>query len=355
MTLRSEKTVLFHRDYIVRQLAIAAVHVDINPIINPDTDEFFNYVCPIEPSPGVCPYRYDVVDRLWYDSSCNFGYASLCLDGKLLVGFTDETEGGMAFQITHPREAFEIINLLCQGAAFFARPVELDAVMALSEVAEFRIVLPNGHSWLMLDPAHPPEGASGDFIAAILKSVSTDDIHLQSMYEEYTAAAICTRWPEMVSALPDAQKTLQEGYIVQWNGELQSGYDVILNETSGTAVSAQLLLLPRPDNQVSWLCLKEYLSHDLETVRQMNKIIENMRGLTLFLKQCGQLMLHMPGGYMSQIRYASEINMLREWVTYEARSLRRQRRPFGALQDLHWSAANALHQLNNQKYKGNPP
>ncbi len=332
--------VLDQREYLERHLV--SEELDVR------THDDFNVVGLIGPGLHECPVRYGVHERRWHDSGCNYAFAIVHSNGRMFVAYTDETDedGAMFLRIRHPREAIEMIRLMKSPLSFFQDEVEAGEPVPLSSMAEFRVLLPCRDSWKALDPSHPPEGAPKEFMADVTRCVRDYewparedlDIATTSVYEA---------WPQWIDGLPDADSLLREGYIVPSNMSLVPGSHLRDGRWRPARMTAKLLILPAPDNQTSWFWLREFLSFDQQASSAARRLLKGIGKLGSIPHRAHEIMLPQPRDYLGQIRQAAEINMTRQWLTFEAQTLARQRRPFGELRNLYWQAARTLDGIND--------
>ena len=288
--------------------------------------------------------------RTWDVMEDDEMYVQIALDGLVSVGYSlmDQADYGMVFKVGHPREVAELFHLLLNPAAHLKPEEEcLYGERKLGEIAEFRILIPDGETWRIVDPSNLPQDTPEDFRKAFHLNLSREWNHFTSG-ATHAAWDFAGRWPDFVKSLPVATSLVRAGYVLDLDGYMKSAVNLAVVPPacppSGDAFF-DMLIIPSQEH-VSSLYLREVFNHDKELGKRIEKAFSTSNGCETMMAAIKAIALHLPLENRRQIRLAAEQNAIRQWLLSVAERVATQRGGFSQA-DRNWHLAHALSQMRD--------
>ncbi|MCE9614880.1 MAG: hypothetical protein K8T26_11425 [Lentisphaerae bacterium] len=299
----------------------------------------------VAPQVGGKVLRFSEHEKAWDETTQEFTSWSIVHDGKVFVCYPDkEEEGGTCFKVGHPREVAELLRLFVnpaccvtpgEKAQYESRP--------FGDLADVYVLIPDGETWRVLDPAALPREATEDFRKAVHFNLIQDWDKLHSG-DTVEAHKLTPHWPSLVKSLPTALEPLRDGYILAPDGRMRSAADRAVIEPSGSEVFLDLLLVPSAD-AISSMYLRALFNGDLTVGRDIRKAFAVDSGLDAFVQALTGMTLHVPRSIHDQIRIAAEHQLIGQWLLEVTEQLAHQRGCFPLRADEHWHLAHTLYQM----------
>jgi hypothetical protein len=304
---------------------------------------------------GVAPGDGDIRcfvpgDKTWKVMEDDDIHVNIAHDGSVAVGYTrvDQADNyGMRFKVGHPREVAELFQLLITPAAYLnSDKDELYHTVTLGEIFDFHVLVPDGKTWRMLNPAALPAHAPDDFRKAFYCNLNRDFDNLLSE-RTFEAFKFTQRWPDFVNALPEATDCLRAGYILDPEGDLFSAVDLTVMSPSTDDLFFKMLVVPSQAD-ISSMYVRELINGDKQVCSDIRKSFTPAADLDAFMAAVKATQIRLPTTYQAQVRIAAEHNATREWLLSVTGRLANQRDCFYLLDEKHRHFAHTFAQLLDQ-------
>lgn len=305
-------------------------------------DRTFLTATMVTPEDGGKVVRFNESDLLWEDSGCVFTNWSIAHDGKVFVDYSDGDvdDDGMVFRVGHPREVSELFYLLVQPMSYFEAAVFESISWKLGDLVNMYVLIPMGDGWRGLDLAHLPSNMPPEFWEMLGRNLvqNSDSIGSDQFCE---AGKFAERWPEFISALPDAVPFLRAGYLADKYLNLRHALDWMVVGPRANTMFLKVLFVPSRDD-ISALYLREYLNGDRKAANQLRAAFAEENELGKVHDMLKNVTIRMPAALTDQIRLAAQLNLMRQRVLHAAAIVAHERAPFGELTSQYRDATRAI-------------
>jgi hypothetical protein len=199
----------------------------------------------------------------------------------------------------------------------------------LGDLVDIHVLIPAGDVWRAFDLAHQPSDMPPEFLEVLRRNLVQKSNSMVSVVF-WEALKIAKRWPDFISALPDAAPLLRAGYLVDKYLNLQHGLDGLVVAQRANMIFLNVLLVPSRDD-ISALYLREYLNGDREASKQLLGAFAEGNELGKVHDMLKNVTIRIPAALTDQIRLAAQVNLMRQRVIQAAEILAHGRAPFGEL------------------------
>lgn len=316
-------------------------------------DRAFMTATLVTPEDGGNVVRFNEHDLTWENTFQHFTNWAIVYDadGKVFISYPEDDldDNGMFFKVCHPREVSDLLFLLAQPVSYFESAISESIPWKLGDLVDIHVLIPMGGGWRALNLAHPPSSMPPEFweILGCNLVQNSDSIGTDQFCE---AGKFVDRWPETISALPDAAPLLRAGYLAEKNLNLRHALDLLVAGPRSNTMFLNVLLVPSGD-KVSALYLREYLNGDREATKRLRDAFAEENELGKVHDILKNVTIRMPTALTDQIRLAAPVNLMRQRVIHAAEILAHGRAPFCELTAQYQDAIRAIEGFNPARNK----
>ncbi len=292
----------------------------------------------------------------WYDvQQCKWGVVvdtdiqvNIHLDGSVSFGFwpphlEDDPRCVMEFVVEHPREVSELFSLLILPAKHVPPEGECPyGERKLGELGEFRVLLPDGETWRIVDPSALPADTPDEFRKSLYSNLALD-------FRQIFSGAGCEvchfaeRWPDFMKSLPVVSPQACAGYILDAHGNtMTSAIDLAVIPPDGGETVFNVLMIPDA-HAVSSLYLRQSITGDKELGQKIHKAFLTGGDLDAWITAIKAVPVRPPVEIRHQIRLAAEQNRIRKSLLKIADQVACQRDAYST--ERNWHLAHTLSQI----------
>ena len=292
----------------------------------------------------------------WYDvQRCKWGVVvdtdiqvTIHLDGSVSFGFwppplEDDLRCVMEFVVEHPREVSELFSLLIRPAKSAQAKEEcLYGERKLGELGEFRVLLPDGETWRIVDPSAMPADTPDEFRKSLHSNLALDFDHIFSG----AGVEVChfaERWPDFMKSLPVVSPQACAGYILDAHGNnMTSAIDLADIPPDGGETVFNVLMIPDAQT-VSSMYLRQSITGDKALGEKIHQAFIVGGDLDEWIATIKAVPVRLPVEIRHQIRLAAEQNRIRKTLLKIADQVACQRDAYST--ERNWHLAHTLSQM----------